>query len=84
MSHHKTAGAIGVTSGCMVTVKQALSSWGEGDTDKTLSSWREGGADKTLSIAIGDRDPPETQQPLGPVHTQNETEYAQSLQALRP
>jgi hypothetical protein len=49
------------------------------DADKTLSSWREGGADKTLSIAVGDRDPPETQRPLGPVHTRNETEYAQSL-----
>jgi hypothetical protein len=35
MSHHKTAGTIGATSGCMVTVKHALSSWGEGDTDKT-------------------------------------------------
>jgi hypothetical protein len=65
-------------------VKQALSSWGEGETDKTLSSLREGGADKTLSIAVGDRDPPETQHPLGPVHTRNETEYAQSLQALLP
>jgi hypothetical protein len=35
MSHHKTAGTIGATSGCMATVKHALSSWGEGDTDKT-------------------------------------------------
>jgi hypothetical protein len=84
MSHHKTAGAIGATSGYMATVKHALSSWGEGDTDKTLSSWGEGGADKTLSIAVGNRDPPETQRPLGPVHTRNETEYAQSLQALWP
>jgi hypothetical protein len=72
MSHHKTAGTIGATSGYMVTVKHALSSWGEGYTDETLS------------IAVGDRDLAETQWPLGPVHTQNETEYAQSLQALRP
>jgi hypothetical protein len=54
----------------MVTVKHALFSWGEGDTDETLS------------IAVGDRDPAETQRPLGPVHTRNETEYAQSLAGL--
>jgi hypothetical protein len=65
MSHHKTAGAIGATSGCMVTVKQALFSWGEGVADEILSD---------TEIAVRDRDPAETQRPLGPVHTRNETE----------
>jgi hypothetical protein len=33
---------------------------------------------KTKPIIARDRDPSETQRPLGPVHARNETEYAQS------
>jgi hypothetical protein len=65
MSHHKTAEAIGATSGCMVTVKHALFSWGEGAADEILSD---------TEIAVRDRDPAETQRPLGPVPTRNEAE----------
>jgi hypothetical protein len=60
----------------MVTVKHILP-LGEREMETKYYPLGEREVQTKPCIVVGDRDPPETQRPLGPVHTRNETEYAQ-------
>jgi hypothetical protein len=56
----------------MVTVKHVLP-LGEREKETKYYPLGEREVQTKPCIAVGDRDPPETQRPLGPVHTGNET-----------